>query len=679
MQRLSDAASAPAGDAATLIAAALRAPATQLDAGTMAFMEPRFGEDFSQVRVHADSVSASAARALSARAFTIGDDVFFGAGQYAPASGAGQRMLAHELTHVVQQRAGPVDASTGPDGLQVSDPGDRFEHAAEAKTDAVMATPFVARPLARGGPRGATAHRGAIAHRGVAQRFLAGEAGHGAIEEGALQEAGLSKDEAHETYFGNWMRDFSQKLDPDNPSGGVWWGLIYVIATGEFGREPTKEELGQYLPSEHVDNPVGGKSAEAPVNTADDRKKHDLWRSHLSKSQQAWLDEEESKKFKAKIGAASAKTGLPDYIERAKEHVRRQLRKAAQLGRTPEGERELGNGLHAVEDYFAHSNFIEVAVAELVPKDLPRTNPLVRALAGYYDLVPDQTPADKFGRPGIITGTSAPGPGDKVGKWEVIKTELRNAEIRKALVRGLSILYAKAAKERDRNIFGLVGHTVGGFVGGVGGAVSGFVTGAASGAAAGWRGAKHWWEKPFAALKGLVTGAFSGAVRGARSGADAGSRVGEKVGAFLGGIIGTVESWFVTAFLYGAFLATGVALTAASPVLEAVAPSRIRKHTKETVEQTVDPTKAKQPTTHSQVAKDDVDHPMHNAAAALAHEADLNFGKVMIDVWANRRPVADAEKLVDVYMVHPQANPWWKPTLIKAAKAAAASDRVPLP
>jgi hypothetical protein len=261
----------------------------------------------------------------------------------------------------------------------------------------------------------------------------------------------------------------------------------------------------------------------------------------------------------------------------------------------------------------------------------------------------------------------------------VIKTELRNAEIRRALVRGLSILYAKAAKERDRNIFGLVGHTVGGFVGGVGGAVSGFVTGAASGAAAGWRGAKHWWEKPFAALKGLVTGAFSGAVRGARSGADAGSRVGEKVGAFLGGIIGTVESWFVTAFLYGAFLATGVALTAASPVLEAVAPSRIRKHTKETVEQTVDPTKAKQPTTHSQVAKDDVDHPMHNAAAALAHEADLNFGKAMIDVWANRRPVADAEKLVDVYMVHPQANPWWKPTLIKAAKAAAASDRVPLP
>jgi hypothetical protein len=46
-------------------------------------------------------------------------------------------------------------------------------------------------------------------------------------------------------------------------------------------------------------------------------------------------------------------------------------------------------------------------------------------------------------------------------------------------------------------------------------------------------------------------------------------------------------------------------------------------------------------------------------------------------VWAKKRPVSDALKLVDVYMVHPAANPWWKPTLIKAAKAAAASAKVP--
>jgi Heterokaryon incompatibility protein Het-C len=590
-------------------------------------------------------------------------------------------VLAHELTHVVQQRTGPVDATPRPDGVRISDPGDRFEQAAEAKADAVMSAPPGAAPSARGGPRAAPARRG------VVQRFLAGEAGHGGVEEEALQEAGLSKQEAHQTYFGNWMRDFSQKLDPDNPSGGVWLGLIYVLATGEFGREPTKEELGQYLPSEHVDNPMGGKSAEAPVvseadkknnKTAADRQQHELWRSHLSKTQQAWLKEEESTKFKTQIAAASAKTGLPDYIERAKEHVRRQLGKAAQLGRTPEGERELGNGLHAVEDYFAHSNFVEVALAELVPKDVDRANPLVRALAGYYDVVPDQVPVDNLGRPGIITGTSAPGPGDKVGKWEVIKAELRNAEIRKALVRGLSILYAKAARERDRNEFSLVGHTVGGFIGAVGGAVGGLFSGAASGAAAGWRGARHWWQKPFAAIGGLFKGAATGAVHGAASGAKAGSHVGEKVGAFLGDVIGRVEAAFVTAFLYALFVVSALALTVVGPILEVAAPHRIRTHTRETVDQTVDPTRAKQPTTHSQIAKDDIDHPMHNAAAALAHEADLNIGKVMIDVWAHKRPVSDAEKLVDLYMAHPKANRWWQPTLIKAAKAAAAAAKVPM-
>jgi len=74
-----------------------------LDAATRAFMEPRFGHDFSQVRVHTDSRAAAAARAVNARAFTVGHDIVLGAGQYAPETTAGQRLLAHELTHVAQQ------------------------------------------------------------------------------------------------------------------------------------------------------------------------------------------------------------------------------------------------------------------------------------------------------------------------------------------------------------------------------------------------------------------------------------------------------------------------------------------------------------------------------------------------------------------------------------------------
>jgi outer membrane protein OmpA-like peptidoglycan-associated protein len=83
----------------------LRSNGQPLDAGTRAFMEPRFGRDFTGVRVHTDTRAAESARAVSARAYTVGQDVVFGAGQYAPRTAAGKRLLAHELTHTVQQRS----------------------------------------------------------------------------------------------------------------------------------------------------------------------------------------------------------------------------------------------------------------------------------------------------------------------------------------------------------------------------------------------------------------------------------------------------------------------------------------------------------------------------------------------------------------------------------------------
>jgi hypothetical protein len=70
------------------------------------FFEPRFGHDFSNVRLHTDGRAAITAGAISARAFTAGRDIVFGASQFAPETGHGKRLLAHELTHVVQQRRG---------------------------------------------------------------------------------------------------------------------------------------------------------------------------------------------------------------------------------------------------------------------------------------------------------------------------------------------------------------------------------------------------------------------------------------------------------------------------------------------------------------------------------------------------------------------------------------------
>lgn len=82
---------------------AIASPSSPLDAATRAFMEPRFGRDFRGVRVHVGSRADAAAGAVQARAFTLGGDIVFRKGEYAPATAPGRKLLAHELTHVVQQ------------------------------------------------------------------------------------------------------------------------------------------------------------------------------------------------------------------------------------------------------------------------------------------------------------------------------------------------------------------------------------------------------------------------------------------------------------------------------------------------------------------------------------------------------------------------------------------------
>jgi hypothetical protein len=82
----------------------LESPGRPLEVGTRVSMESRFGRDFSQVRVHADAEAAASVQAVNALAYTVGHHIVFGAGLYAPRTRIGQLLLAHELTHVVQQR-----------------------------------------------------------------------------------------------------------------------------------------------------------------------------------------------------------------------------------------------------------------------------------------------------------------------------------------------------------------------------------------------------------------------------------------------------------------------------------------------------------------------------------------------------------------------------------------------
>ncbi len=92
--------------------AAFRERGLPLDTATRSHMEKAFGRDFSHVRVHTDTPAAASARALGARAYTLGADIAFASGRYAPSTPAGRSLIAHELAHVVQQRQ-PGSSSGG--------------------------------------------------------------------------------------------------------------------------------------------------------------------------------------------------------------------------------------------------------------------------------------------------------------------------------------------------------------------------------------------------------------------------------------------------------------------------------------------------------------------------------------------------------------------------------------
>ncbi|GAA4922176.1 uncharacterized protein DUF4157 [Stackebrandtia albiflava] len=119
-----------------------------IDDTTRTDMEQRFGHDFGDVRIHTGPEADRSARSLNAQAYTVGTDIVFRDGGYSPGSDSGRHVLAHELTHVVQQRSGPVDGTDVGGGVQVSDPGDRFEREAAQTADAVMSAPAPVVPSA---------------------------------------------------------------------------------------------------------------------------------------------------------------------------------------------------------------------------------------------------------------------------------------------------------------------------------------------------------------------------------------------------------------------------------------------------------------------------------------------------------------------------------------------------
>jgi len=122
-----------------------------LDLPVRADMEARLGHDFGDVRVHHDTHAEESAKSVNAHAYTVGPNIVFQRDRYDPSSDAGRITLAHELTHVIQQRSGPVDGTETPGGIRLSDPSDRFEREAADNAERVMSSlpPGLAAPLRR--------------------------------------------------------------------------------------------------------------------------------------------------------------------------------------------------------------------------------------------------------------------------------------------------------------------------------------------------------------------------------------------------------------------------------------------------------------------------------------------------------------------------------------------------
>ena len=526
----------------------------------------------------------------------------------------------------------------------------------------------------------------------IVLRYQAGERGHGGIEQRALTTVGFSAGEARGVYLGNWLRDLSQL--PKHPAVLL---LIRILAMGEFGHDVSAADLGSYVPSEHLDNPEGGGTVEDPLlrdpatGLPKDPAAFQALLDGLSPAQRAAYDREEANR--TEIAKAARTSHLPEYIERGKFHAKEQLRQAVIDGRTPTGMREMGDALHAVEDYFSHSNFVEACIFML--KSDPAVKPLVTRMAETH-LGPNPallTPVDpKTGEVQIQTGTYAPGANDWVSRIELLQTEIENGELRTAFAIGWMEMAGITGEEIGRRLGAAGGEGTGTVLGAVGGGVAGgaegAATGAASGALAGYSRGSGFWDTIASTAEGLAEGAVTGGVAGAASGAVSGARSGGALGGALGGaagafagrslaeVVAMVGLDLVLTVVSVPFAAATVAAKAG--ILEKLAELETNASGGEARARGLTPGTP----THSELAKDAPDNRLFGVSVKLAETADREIGTAMIAAWsattagsptAGTSPEADAVvKMVDKFVCHPAQDAWWQP-VVRAEAAALAT------
>lgn len=221
----SAAAGAASNAAPGIVTDVLSSPGQPLDTATRDYMEPRFGHDFGAVRVHTDSKAARSATAIDAHAYTVGHDIVFAAGQYAPASHHGRKLLAHELTHTVQQTAGGVQRCgdhTSPGCLcaeELPEPQiqrDFFDDAAEAASGLAQGAVDTASETASAVGDAASAAAGAVSD--------AASAAAGAVSDAASAAAGAAGEAV------DWLATTAGQaaLDGANALAGLFGGAVVI-------------------------------------------------------------------------------------------------------------------------------------------------------------------------------------------------------------------------------------------------------------------------------------------------------------------------------------------------------------------------------------------------------------------------------------------------------------------
>ena len=371
---------------------------TQLPSATQSRMESSFGTGLDSVTVHPASPEVSG----DTHALTQGNDIHFAPGKFAPETSQGDWLIAHELAHVTQQRGG----GTHRQAFSGSRQNWILEQDADQAADRAVA--------------GQPADVKLAATSGTIQHFGGGKKGHGGIDEDAAGSAAGSKGQK-EIHAGNTLRDLNQlnvplvvtKLagvpkDPTKPKGeklgaegateltsAIVKAMLIMDLGPEVAGAATKANIGVYRPDEHFDNPMGLSGEDVMVGQGDN-KKQDPTKGNITvgdirpakatvdASGKPQPDAERDAQLKSSSGKGlmvenpdlykASGTGIANHMYNTTETVKKNWTLAASSGANAKGRMYFGNGMHSVQDYFAHSNFVEVALNSYIDKALAQAN-----------------------------------------------------------------------------------------------------------------------------------------------------------------------------------------------------------------------------------------------------------------------------------------------------------------